>query len=222
MRKRACPEPSPTHPSIPRAAATLSRPPGGAHPRYPRDRCLGPPPPQSQSPARTERREKHNWTPLGPPGDAGRGGGPHAGATPGKHQQWQLWSGWEQWLPREMRGWASFGLHRARPSSPARSLAWASAGRRRLAQAPGPGVRGRRRAGAGCHPHRRQSTASRRRHATGRRSRQRRRGCWPVAAPDRHKLPHPPPCPGLGPAAHRLPSVWQCQDHSWPNTGQGM
>lgn len=118
-----------------------------------------PTPPQSQSPARTERREKHNWTPLGPPGDAGRGGGPHAGATPGKHQQWQLWSGWEQWLPREMRGWASFGLHRARPSSPARSLAWASAGRRRLAQAPGPGVRGRRRAGAGCHPHRRQSTA---------------------------------------------------------------
>lgn len=50
MRKRACPEPSPMHPSIPRAAATLSRPPGGAHPRYPRDRCLGPPPLKASHP----------------------------------------------------------------------------------------------------------------------------------------------------------------------------
>lgn len=92
-------------------------------------------------------------------GQLGAGCGPRAGAMPGKHQQGQLWSGLEQWLPLGTLGWGSPAQHRVQPSSPALSLAWASAGRSQLAQVPGPGVQGRHHAGAGCHPRRRQSTA---------------------------------------------------------------
>lgn len=54
--------------------------------------------------------------------------------------------------------WGSPALHRVQPSSPSLSLAWVGAGRSWLAQALGPGVQDRYHAGAGCHPHRRQST----------------------------------------------------------------
>lgn len=115
-------------------------------------------------PPRTERRNETNWSPLGFPGaragvlELGRGGGCGAGATPGT-QLWQLWSGLEQWLPHGAPGWPSPAPRRAQPGSPARSPAWAGAGRSRRAQAPGPQVLGRRRADAGCPPHRRRSTA---------------------------------------------------------------
>ena len=120
-------------------------------------------PPLLQLP-RTERKNETNWSPLGFPGaragvlELGRGGGRGAGATPGT-QLWQLWSGLEQWPPHGAPGWPSPAPRRAQPGSPARSPAWAGAGRSRRAQAPGPQVLGRRHADAGCPPHRRRSTA---------------------------------------------------------------
>lgn len=116
------------------------------------------------------RRTGRNWTVPSFPGaragaaeagEPGRRAGLGPGTTPGRHQQGWLWSVLEQWLLREAPGWASPVPRRAQPSSHAQSLAWASAGRNQPARAPGPGVRGRCHAGAGCHPHRKQSTAKR-------------------------------------------------------------
>lgn len=118
----------------------------------------------------SERAKEPNWTLPASPGaldleaeQLGGRGGPEPGpeAPPEKRWRRQPCLGPEWWCPRGAPGWGPAAPHRALPSTPALSLAWANAGRSWLAGVPGPGVRGSCHAGAGHHPHRRRSTAGR-------------------------------------------------------------